>query len=40
MQTEKVIFRVKVNFSKYTQPPDALKINIDSTHFYQLTSIL
>ena len=29
-----------MNFSNYTKQPDALKINIDSTHFFQLTSIL
>ena len=30
-----------MNFSNYTQPPDAFKININLTHFYQLlTSIL
>ena len=30
-----------MNFSNYTKQPDALKINIDFTHFYQFkTSIL
>ena len=29
-----------MNFSNYTKPSDALKINIDSTQFHQLTSII
>ena len=29
-----------MNFSNYTKPSDALKINVDSTQFHQLTSII